>query len=148
MASSEMEAHSEFEERFSDYYERSLPAAQADEIDAHLRECAACRAAYDQFRETMGALSGLHKMSAPQSFERDVAETIRRRSGGRFFGRRAFGDRIPFEILAIIVLALGLAIYVLLRSSSTGSLRYEKEPDKPSIAPGAKDVLPQPPTSD
>ena len=148
MASAEMEAHSEFEERFSDYYERSLPAAEVDEIDAHLRECTACRAAYDELRETMGALSELHKMSAPQSFNRDVAETIRRRSGGRFFGRRAFGDRIPFELLAIIVLALGLAIYVLLRSSSTGSLRYEKKPEKPTIAPGAKDVLPRPPTSD
>ena len=83
-------------------------------------------------------------MSAPTSFKHDVEETIRQRSGGRFFGRKAFGERIPYEILAIAVLLIGLAAYLVLRSSTTGSLRYEENNGAPQMAPGARDVVPQP----
>ncbi len=136
--------HPEIEAQFSESYERSLSADEQRAFEDHLADCDACRSAYDAFRETMSALSGLHKMSAPQAFEHEVAETIRRRSAGRFFGRRAFGDRIPYELIAIVMLALGLLIALLLRSSDTGSLRYETPPPAPDIAPGAKDVVPRP----
>jgi hypothetical protein len=89
------------------------------------------------------AMARLHKMSAPHTFADDVEETIRRRSAGRFFGRKAFGDRVPFEILAIVALVVGLAVFWLIRSSQTGSLRYESPPEAPSIDPGARDVVPQ-----
>jgi hypothetical protein len=89
------------------------------------------------------AMAKLHKMSAPQSFADDVEESIRRRSAGRFFGRKAFGDRVPFEVLAIVALIVGLAVFLLIRSSQTGSQRYEPRPEAPHIEPGAKDVVPQ-----
>jgi type VI protein secretion system component VasF len=89
------------------------------------------------------AMAKLHKMSAPHTFADDVEETIRRRSAGRFFGRKAFGDRVPFEVLAIVALALGLAVFLLIRSSQTGSLRYETQPEAPSIDSRARDVVPQ-----
>ncbi len=136
--------HSEVEAQFSDLYEGSLSDKARGELEAHLASCESCRAAYDEFRDMVGALADLHKMAAPQHFERDVAETIRRRSGGRFFGRKAFGDRVPFEVLAIAILCLGLVLYAVLRSSRTGSLRYDTAPPAPAIAPGAKDAIPQP----
>lgn len=89
------------------------------------------------------AMARLHRMSAPHTFADEVEDTIRRRSAGRFFGRKAFGDRVPFEVLAIVVLVIGLAVFFLIRSSQTGSLRYDNQPDPPTIAPGAKDVVPQ-----
>lgn len=95
----------------------------------------------EEYRQTV---SQLVRVSAPTSFKHDVEETIRQRSGGRFFGRKAFGDRIPYEILAIAVLLIGLAAYLVLRSSTTGSLRYEENTGAPQMAPGAKDVVPQP----
>ena len=136
--------HEAVEAEFSDYYERSLPAADMRAIDEHLDSCARCREAYDDFKVTVGALSGLHKMSAPDKFEAEVADKIRRRSGGRFFGRKAFGDRVPFEVLAILAIVVGLVIFFLIRSSGTGSLRYDRQPDKPEVAPGAHDVIPRP----
>lgn len=136
--------HEAIEAAFSDYYDRSLPDAERQRVEQHLAECEPCRSAYEDFKETVGALSGLHKMSAPQRFERSVEERINRRSGGRFFGRKAFGDRVPFELLAVIALILGLAIFFLIRSSGTGSLRYDTEPEKPHVAPGAREALPQP----
>jgi hypothetical protein len=92
----------------------------------------------------VGALSGLHRMAAPDRFEAQVEETIRRRSGGRFFGRKAFGDRVPFEVLAVLALVAGLLVYYMVYSSNTGSLKYEPRPAVPDIAPEATEVMPQP----
>ena len=94
--------------------------------------------------ELRRALSGLHRMPAPQKFEVDVEETIRRRSGGRFFGRKAFGDRVPFAVIGLVVIALGLVVFALLRCSDTGSLRYDRRPQQPQVTPGASDQMPTP----
>ncbi len=89
-------------------------------------------------------LSGLHKMSAPDCFEANVTETIRRRSGGRFFGPKRLGDRVPFVLLAVVALLLGLLAFAVLRASDTGSLRYHKKPGKPAINPAAPGQMPRP----
>jgi anti-sigma factor RsiW len=106
--------HQAFEADFSDYYERLLPEARTKELEQHLAKCEQCKKEYDGFREAIGALSGLHKVEAPRDFNSHVAETINRRSGGLFFGRRAFGDRVPFGVLAIICLVIVVAVLVLL----------------------------------
>lgn len=137
--------HEEIEAKLSDYVEGSLPASEAAAVEEHLRGCAACTEALAAVKETVNALSGLHKIPAPPHFERDVAETIRRRSGGRFFGRRAFGDRVPLELLAILALGLGLALYFLLRTSDTGSLRpFDRGSQRPETGDEARDVAPRP----
>lgn len=89
-------------------------------------------------------LSGLHKMAAPDRFEATVTETIRRRSGGRFFGPKRFGDRVPFVLLAVVALLLGILAFAVLRSSDTGSLRYHKKPNKPAVHPDAPEQMPRP----
>jgi hypothetical protein len=94
--------------------------------------------------ELRRALSGLHRMPAPTKFEADVEDTIRRRSGGRFFGRKAFGDRVPFAVIGMVVIALGLVVFFLLRCSDTGSLRYERDSEQPRVHPEAKDQMPTP----
>ncbi len=137
------QAHEEIEAKLSDYVEGSLSPAEVTVVEEHLRGCSSCTEALAAVKETVNALSGLHKIPAPPHFDRDVAETIRRRSGGRFFGRRAFGDRVPLELLAILALALGLALYFFLRRSETGSLRpfdrgsqhHESGDDTPDVAP-------------
>jgi hypothetical protein len=94
--------------------------------------------------EMRRVLSGLHRRPAPPDFGKDVTETIRRRSAGRFFGRKAFGDRVPFELLAIVALTIALVAWMLVRSSDTGSLRYQSPPETPELAPGAEEVVPKP----
>ena len=139
------EGHEEIEGKLSDYVEGSLPPNEAAAVEEHLRGCAACTEALAAVKETVSALSGLHKIPAPPDFEREVAETIRRRSGGRFFGRRAFGDRVPLELLAILALGLGLALYFFLRSSDTGSLRpFDRGSQRPERGSEASDVAPRP----
>jgi anti-sigma factor RsiW len=139
------EAHPEVEARFDELAEGALAPADADELRAHLAGCAACRAAYDEHAATLAALSGLgkHKVAAPPGLPGSVEQTIHRRSGGRFFGRRAFGDRVPFEVLALIALAIVVVIFLILRGSPTGSLRLEQDPGSPP-AEGVDKVIPRP----
>lgn len=140
--------HSAYEADFSDLYERALPPARARELEDHLASCERCRAEYDKLKETIGALSGLHKMAAPQHFDAQVAQTINRRSAGRFFGRKAFGDRVPFEALAILALVVAVAVYLMFRFSTTGAVHepLEKAPRAGERAPSdqARDVMPKP----
>lgn len=138
------DVHEAIQDMFSDYLEQTLPAEDSRRVIEHLDGCEACRIEWDEFRSAVEAISGLHKVSAPPAFEHEVAETIRRRSGGRFFGRRAFGDRVPFELLAIIAVVVMLSVYWWMRSSKTGSIETQKDQRPPKMSPGAKDALPQP----
>lgn len=138
--------HDAFEADFSEYHDRTLPAARARQVEAHLAGCERCRAEYTRFCEAVTAISGLHRADAPRDFDDKVAETIHRRSAGRFFGRKAFGDRVPFELIAIVTLALVLAVVLLMRWSLTGVVHepLQKEARPPAVAPGARDVVPRP----
>ncbi len=112
-------------ELFSEYYEGALPDEKAAEFSARLDTDSEFAAAYKQFEKTMELLSGMHKMSAPIDFDKKIEETIHRRSGGRFFGRKAFGERIPYEILAVVVMLLAGTIYWMGRTSGTGGHKFD-----------------------
>lgn len=130
------------QELFSEYYEGTLDAQSKVALEARLSEDPDYQSAYQEFEKTMQMLSGLHKMSAPADFDKKVEETIHRRSGGRFFGRRAFGDRIPFEALAIVVMILAVSVYWLGRSSGTGGHKFPT-PDAPEIQGDTQEIMPQ-----
>jgi anti-sigma factor RsiW len=107
--------HEGFENDFSDLYEGRLDPARRGELEAHLASCARCRGEYEQFREAVSQLALLGRAQAPKDFDDRVADTIHRRSAGRFFGRRAFGDRVPFELLAALALVALIALYLFAR---------------------------------
>jgi anti-sigma factor RsiW len=137
--------HDEFEARLSELADGTLAAEDKRALEEHLETCSSCRDDLAELRRTMDALSGLNRIAAPENFDHEVTETIRRRSRGRFFGRRTLGDRVPFELLALLALALGLALYFFLRESDTGSLRpFDREPEKPAIHEDAPGVVPRP----
>jgi anti-sigma factor RsiW len=124
------EPHEEFEIMFSDLHDGVLSANDAARLRAHLAECAACKVAYAEFEETMGALREMKRRSgateavaAPDGFVKGVEETIHKRSAGRFFGRKTLGDRVPFGVLLVAALVLMVVVGALLWGSTTGSLR-------------------------
>ena len=118
------EPHVEFEEKFSDLHDGTLPESERDAVRAHLASCAACKAAYDEFEQTMSALTSMKgEPPAPETFTKGVEETIHRRSAGRFFGRKTLGDRVPFGVLLIIAMVVLVSAALVLWASMTGSLR-------------------------
>jgi anti-sigma factor RsiW len=145
----ETDVHGKIEADFSDYWEKTLPPARMKEVEDHLASCERCRAELEKFREAMNALSGLHKMAAPADMTERVASTINRRSAGRFFGRKAFGDRIPYEVLAVVALAICVSVVLLLRWSATGAVHepLRKQEAPPNIDPKVKDLVRPPPAS-
>lgn len=111
----------------SDYVDGTLPADQRAEVDKKLATDQAWKEAHAEIVETRNALSGLQKARAPVSFTEDVTGTIHKRSAGRFFAKRTFGDRVPFvAILVVAVIGLAIIAYIMW-TSPTGSLRRDKE---------------------
>lgn len=125
----------------SDYLDGALPDDQRRTVEQKLVDDPIWKATHDEMRETRDQLSGLMKARAPEKFDEEVTSTIHQRSAGRFFAKRTFGDRIPLGVLLVIGVIAIVIIAVILRSSSTGSLKR----DKPAPAPlGSGELLPKP----
>ena len=125
----------------SDYLDGVLPADRHAEIETKLKTDPAWQRTHDELRETRDALSGLQKAHAPQAFAEHVTTTIHKRSAGRFFAKRTFGDRVPLGVLLVIGVIVLAVIGAILWSSPTGSLKPEDEPTKPQ---GSGEVVPKP----
>lgn len=137
------EPHEEIELQFSDLHEGTASDAQRAEVMAHLETCAACKTAWAEFEQTMAALGTVKtpKQPAPDDFGKQVEDTIARRSAGRFFGKKTFGDRVPFGALLIVALVVLVVIAGILWASSTNSLGVRNGAHAPELAPGARDVV-------
>lgn len=140
------DVHQRIREDLSDLLDGRLERARAQEVEAHLAGCAECSTERDAIAGAIAATRALRHARAPRDLDERVAQTIHRRSAGRFFGKKAFGDRVPYELLAIAALLLALGVVLLLRWSATGSVHepLEKNPARPAIAPGAREVMPRP----
>jgi anti-sigma factor RsiW len=107
--------HQEAKDRFDRYYEGDLPPEEQRAVDAHLASCAECRGDYERLVEALGALARLRSTHAPKDFLDGVQGRIRKRSRGRFFGRRPdFTSRLPYEVLSVVMLIAILAIFLYL----------------------------------
>jgi hypothetical protein len=91
----------------------------------------------------MSALKGRSKEPAP-NLGGAVEEKIRKRSGGRFFGDRSLTDRMSIGVIALVILAIGVGVFYLLKGSETGSLKLKKGEEAPQLAPGAREAMPKP----
>lgn len=121
----------------SDYFDGTLSPDKKREIEIKIKTDPTWKAAHDEMLDTKSpsALSGLQKARAPATFAEDVTGTIHKRSAGRFFGKRTFGDRVP--VMPILVLAMIMLVILgyVLWTSQTGSLKVHK--DAPGTKPGS-----------
>ncbi|CAN5920722.1 hypothetical protein BH11MYX3_BH11MYX3_40990 [soil metagenome] len=123
----------------SDYLDGTLTGDAKRDVEQKIANDPAWTSAHAEMVETREALSGLQKARAPVTFAEDVTATIHKRSAGRFFGRRTFGDRVPFTALLVIAI-LGLAVIgFIMYSSQTGSLKVDKPTKQPPVPPPVVD---------
>ena len=125
----------------SDYLDGVLPPNRRGEVEDKLKNDPAWQRTHEELRETRDALSGLQRARAPVKFDEDVTSTIHKRSAGRFFAKRTFGDRIPLGVLLVIGVIVLVVIGAMLWSSPTGSLKRDEEPTKPQ---GSGALMPKP----
>jgi anti-sigma factor RsiW len=128
--------------KVSDYLDGALSDTERALVEQQIAKDTTWKRAHAELTETRNYLSGLRKAHAPSNFTQGVAETIHRRSAGRFFARRTFGDRVPFGALLVVALAGLLVIGYVLWSSSTGSLKVDRNREHPAPQ-GSAAVLPR-----
>jgi anti-sigma factor RsiW len=135
----------QLEAEFSDYHDGSMSPERRAAFERRLASEPGLKLEYEKFEEALRALSGLHRMAAGKLAD-EVASTINRRSGGRFFGRRSFGDRLPWEAIAVLGLVISAVVYVLIKVSDTGAVHAPLERPKAGSAAdaGPRDVVPRP----
>ena len=121
----------------SDYLDGALTGAARAEVAARIAAEPAWQRAHDELAGTRKVLSGMQKAHAPPAFADSVAQTIHRRSAGRFFARRTLGDRVPFGALLALALAGLVVIAYVLWSSATGSLKVDRGSARPATGSAA-----------
>ena len=110
----------------SDYLDGALSGADKTAVAAKIADDPEYKRVHAEMVETRNALSGMQKARAPSTFASDVTSTIHKRSAGRFFARKTFGDRVPLLPLLplLIVAVLGLVVVAyFMWASETGSLK-------------------------
>lgn len=114
----------------SDYFDGEMSPEKKREIELKIKTDPIWKAAHDEMLDTKApsALSGLQKARAPATFAEDVTGTIHKRSAGRFFGKKTFGDRVPFMAILVLAMILLVVLGYILWTSQTGSLKVHKDP--------------------
>jgi anti-sigma factor RsiW len=120
--------------KVSDYLDGALKDPERAEVAKKVETDPVWKQTHDEMVEARKMISGMRKAKPPETFVEDVTATIRKRSAGAFFGRRTLGDRVPFGALLVVAIIALAAIFYLMRSSSTGSLKVEKH-DTPTQEP-------------
>ncbi|MBV8757851.1 MAG: hypothetical protein JO257_11260 [Deltaproteobacteria bacterium] len=109
--------------KIGDYVDGLLSGEDKAAVEQKIASDPAWKETHDELAEARvearKGLSGLQKARAPGHFAKDVTETIKKRSGGRFFGRN---DRFLLPVMILAMLAL-VAIAYVMWSSQTGSLK-------------------------
>jgi hypothetical protein len=102
----------EARELFSARVDEALASAEATQLDAHLAECAECRASFARFERTVSLVRGIPPAHAPAGFVDRVLERAHPVSWPRRVARRLFvpmGIKLPMEAAALVLVA-GLAV--------------------------------------
>ena len=114
-----MSEEDEMIEQVGDYLDGLLAGPEKEAVAKKIETDAAWKETHDEMVESRKALSGMQKARAPGHFAKDVTETIKKRSGGRFFGRQ---DKVLLPVMILAMLALVVIAYVMW-TSQTGSLK-------------------------
>ena len=130
-------------EKVSEYLDGTLAAGERPDIAAKIADDPEWKRVHDELVETRKALSGMQKARTRPTFAAEVTDTIHKRSAGRFFARRTFGDRVPFGALLVVAVLVFAVVGYMMWSSQTGSLKVDHHHE--SSAPGSAAIVPTTP---
>lgn len=96
---------------FTGYHDGDLEQADRQALEEHLAGCPECRGEWEDYRRTVGEVSGLRVIPPPDDFDRQVAQELMRRNSGRFPVERTFFG-IKVALLSFVLLMLLLLVYL------------------------------------
>lgn len=114
---------SRIDERASDWVEGTLSGPERERFERELEADPELAREIKDFERVVGALRALPPAEAPPDFLRAVQHRIRRRSRGRYFGRRELTRvRFPYEaVINGILLGLLMAVYIIAMPPADGT---------------------------
>jgi len=109
---------------FNAYFEGDLTQDEREEFESRLEKDEPFRRDYQTFVGIMGGLRDLPLQFAPDDFVDQVTSRIRRRSRGRFFAENyLYRHRVPYEVIAVVMMAVMAAAYMMMESPRDSDLR-------------------------
>jgi len=116
--------HEEQDLLFNAYFEGDLTAQEREEFEAKLDEDDGFRRDYDEFVGIMSGLRTLPFEFAPDDFVDKVESRIRRRSKGRFFAENyLYTSRVPYEVIALVMMVVMAAAWMMMEAPRDSGLR-------------------------
>ncbi len=120
----ELDALDERDALFIAYLEGDLTDDERAEFRAELDHDAQLRHDFEQFADVMGGMQSLPFEFAPPDFVEQVQGRIRSRSQGRFFADSLlFSSRTPYEAIAVVMIAVMAAAWMLMGKPKDHNLR-------------------------
>ena len=121
---------------FNAYLDGELTEAQRLAFERRLSEDVDLGRAFDAFTDVMGGLHGLPFEFAPDDFVHKVQSRMRARSQGRFFGEELlYRTRVPYEVLAIVMILVMCAAYLMMEKPTDRNLHGDLtlDPSYPTV---------------
>ena len=109
---------------FNAYFEGDLTREEREDFERRLESDEPFRSQYNEFVNIMGGLRALPFEFAPDDFVERVESRIRTRSAGRFFADNYFyRARVPYEVIAIVMIVVMAAAYMMMEVPKDRDLR-------------------------
>ena len=105
-------------------FEGELNAQERADFELRLERDPDFARAYEEFVTIMGGLRSLPFEFAPEDFVDKVQSRLRTRSRGRFFAEHyLYRSRVPYEVIAIVMIAIMAAAYLMMEPTTDKHLR-------------------------
>lgn len=128
----------EMEALFSAYLDGELAPQERADFETRLREDPDFQAQYQGFAEIMQGLRAMPFAFAQDDFVPAVQRRIRVRSNGMFFSHKFLTlTRIPYEVIAVVMMLIMAAIYLMMDIGEDVALE-----DVPRAAPAQTETAP------
>lgn len=108
---------------FNAYYEGDMTEEEREEFQGRLAHDEDFRRDYEDFLSIVGGLRSLPFEFAPDHFVEKVQSRIRTRSAGRFFAENYLATtRVPYEVIALVMIIVMAAAYMMMESPRDAQL--------------------------
>lgn len=139
-------ACSEWEELFSEFYDRTLRPEQERRVREHLDGCSSCRREFEVFTESIDALHGVGSVTVDEAFERRVVRALGKPTEP--LAIHPWRSWFRYAAAAGLAFAFGLGYWIQGRASREKIRRLEAQVHASGSGAVEKKEIPPSPSSD